>query len=285
MGERERLAAELRRLRDQAGLSGRRLAEGIGDISQSKVSRIEAGGAMPTLPQVERWADVTGVSPGQRRSLLRLAERAFTEIHAYRASPGDPSSHRQEEVRTREAGARRVRTFQPAVVPGLLQTAQYARQVFALSPLPGAAEGLPSAVAGRMDRQLALYEQDRGFEFLIAEAALRWRPGPDADRLLPAQLDRVASLSTLDNVSIGIVPDGAEALAFVSHAFVIYEGQDVDDTVVTIEAVHAAITVHDPDSIAVYERTWSALTRMAVFGDEARGLLTGLATRVRIPVE
>ena len=279
-GERAQLAAELRRLRDQAGISGRELATGIGNISQSKVSRIEAGTAMPTLVQVERWADLTKASPAAKQALIRLAERAFTEIHTWRMSlQGRP--HRQDDVGEREAQARMTRTFQPTIVPGLLQTAQYARQVFGLSPLPNVREGIPAAVASRLDRQLALYEPERRFEFLITEGALRWCPGPDAPNLLTPQLDRIVSLSTMDNVSIGIIPDGRQALAFAAHGFVIYEGHDVDDTFVSVEAIHAGITVHDPESIDIYQRTWSTLTQMAVFDDEARRLVAELFSDFR----
>ncbi|TDD95132.1 helix-turn-helix domain-containing protein [Actinomadura rubrisoli] len=278
--ERQQLAAELRKLRDQAGVSGRELATGIGGISQSKVSRIESGKAMPTLPQVERWADLTGASPEQKRALIKLAERAFTEIHSW-SRPLRDSPHAQHEISEQEADAWMVRTFQPSSVPGLLQTAQYARHVFGLSPLPSVREDIAAAVADRMRRQLAVYELDQGFEFLITEEALRWCPGPDAAALLPAQLDRVASLSTLENISIGVLPAGGQALAYASHGFVIYEGHEADATFVTVEAIHAGMRLFDPGEIDIYKQTWFALERMAVFGDEARGLLAELASELR----
>ncbi|GLZ11651.1 transcriptional regulator [Actinomadura sp. NBRC 104425] len=281
-GERAQLAAELRLLRRQAGISGRELASGIEGMSQSKVSRIESGDALPTLPQVERWADLTGAAPERKASLVRLAERAFTEVHTWRASLRN-RPHRQDEAREREARARVTRTFQPALVPGLLQTAEYARQVFGLSPLPQVRKGVAAAVAARMDRQLALYEQDKRFEFLITEGALRWCPGPDARALLLPQWDRVVSLSTLGNVSLGIIPAGRQALAIASHGFVIYEGDDADDAYVSVEAIHAGLTAHDAESVGIYRQTWSALTRMAVFGDDARGVVARLAADLRAP--
>jgi transcriptional regulator with XRE-family HTH domain len=116
--ERRQLAFELRRLRDQAGISGRDMAKAIG-MSQSKVSRIESGVAMPRLPEVEQWADATGASPGAKRSLLSLTERAFTEIHHWRTTLR-ARPHLQHELREREARTRVSRSFQPSVVPGLL---------------------------------------------------------------------------------------------------------------------------------------------------------------------
>ncbi|MGH3382815.1 MAG: Scr1 family TA system antitoxin-like transcriptional regulator [Actinoallomurus sp.] len=273
--DRRRLAAELRRLRVQAGTSGRRLADEIGGLSQSAVSRIETGAALPTVPQVERWADVAGASPAEKETLVSLAQRAFTEIESWRTSLRD-RPHLQQEIAEREARARVTRVFQPSAVPGLLQTAEYARQVFSLSPVPSVKGAVAAAVSGRMNRQPALYEPGCRFEFLITEAALRWCPGPDSRRLLPAQLDRITSLGTLENVSIGIIPDGEQALTYASHGFVIYEGHGADDTLVTIEAIHAALTIHDSEAIDVYRETWSALARMAASEGDAREIFAGL---------
>jgi transcriptional regulator with XRE-family HTH domain len=274
------LGTELRRLREQAGLSGRELAARI-KISQSKVSRIEAGMAMPTLPQVKRWAEITEAAPETTKSLVSLAEQAFTEIHTWRTSL-QSRSHIQHDIQQREARARMVRTFQPSVVPGLLQTAEYARQVINLSPLANVRAEVAAAVAGRLDRQLALYEPDRKFEFLIVESALRWQPGPDPGRVLPAQLDRITSLSTLGNVRLGIIPYDRQALAFASHSFVIYEGRDQDDAFVTIEAIHAELALYEPDAVSIYQNTWALLKKMALFDDEARQFLSDLRTTGRV---
>ena len=70
--KRERLATELRRLRDQAGISGRDLAHRVG-ISQSKVSRIESGTVIPSLPEVTAWGEavVAAVVGKAGRGVLR----------------------------------------------------------------------------------------------------------------------------------------------------------------------------------------------------------------------
>nr|WP_272918058.1 DUF5753 domain-containing protein [Actinomadura rayongensis] len=213
-----------------------------------------------------------------------LAERAFNEIHAWGTLLKD-RPHQQDEIGKREGGARMVRTFEPLIVPGLLQTAEYARQVFDLSPLATVREGVPAAVSARMDRQLALYDPGQRFEFLITEASLRWCPGQEGRGLLPAQLDRVHSLSTLRNVSIGVIRDGAPALTYAAHGFVIYEGRDADDVCVGVEAVHAGMALHDPDVIEMYERTWTALKRTALFGDEARQIVIEHLSAFRVPAE
>lgn len=289
--KRRQLAADLRRLRDQSGMSGRKLAQKIG-ISQSKLSRIESGATIPTLPVVAAWAKALRAPAETRDRLAATTEAAFTEVQPWHALRSRTSA--QDTIQEREASARSVRVFQPLVVPGLLQTAGYARRVFSLIQAPNAKEDaedtaednaednkdIAAAVAARLHRQVALYEEDREFGFLITEAALRWRPGPVP--LLLAQIDRIASVSTLENVSIGLIPLAREAVAPMSHGFVIYDGYaDGRDPFVAVETIHADLTTDDPADVALYERRWSLLQRMAVVGEEAQAFLTTLSREIR----
>ncbi|MEU9022098.1 helix-turn-helix transcriptional regulator [Actinomadura sp. NPDC048394] len=277
-----RLAVELRRLRDLAGVSGRELARRVG-ISQSKVSRIESGRTLPTAPEVAAWSAAVDASADTVTMLKALTEAAFTEVQRWsqtlRARP-----HVQGDVQEVEARSHRVMVFENAIVPGLLQTAEYARRVFAFFAPDEDDADLSAAVAGRLDRQLALFDRDRQFEFLITEAALRWRPGPP--HLLQAQLDRIASLATLDNVLIGLLPHAAEAITYVPHGFVLFDLHDdsrasVSETIAMVETVHANLTVNDPESVAHYRRKWCLLSQAAQYGDDARLLLNELTVEMR----
>lgn len=259
------LAAELRQARELGGVSGRELARRIG-ISQSKVSRIESGTSLPSGPQVTAWAESVGAPAEIAQRLARLTEAAFAESRL----------DVQGEIADMESQAALIRAFQPSLVPGLLQTAEYARRVFALFDPPYAKADIPALIASRLDRQLALYDETRGFEFLITEAALRWRPGPA--RILRGQLDRIATLGSLSNVRIGIIPLAVEATVSSAHSFVILESeasprQESSDGQVTVEVAHANLSVKDPRSLAIYRRRWALLDGMAIFGDAARAFL------------
>jgi transcriptional regulator with XRE-family HTH domain len=272
-----RLASELRRLRDLAGMSGRELARCMG-TSQSKVARIEGGTAIPSLPEVMAWASAVGASPGVRESLVTLTQAAFTEVQNWRdAMRSRP--HVQDQIQALETRARMLCTFQSSVVPGMLQTAEYARRVFSLFRGPVLEANVPAAVAGRLNRQLTLYEADKRFSFLISEAALRWRPGPT--ELLLAQLDRIASVSTLDNVSVGVIPLGARAVTMLTHAFVIYEGYSDEDTLVSIETIHAQLIAKSTQDIAMYRERWARLSEMAIFGENARRFIGELSVSLK----
>ncbi|MFI7232633.1 helix-turn-helix domain-containing protein [Nonomuraea angiospora] len=285
---RQVLGAELRRLRDMAGISGRELADLIG-ISQSKVSRIEAGTAMPSSVQVSKWARAVNAPEDARQVLDSLVQAAFTEVQTWRTAFHN-RPHLQRDIQKLEHSAHRIFTYQPTLVPGLLQTAEYAKRVLTLFQ-PGHSDSkIANVLAARLDRQLILYDESKQFEFLITEAALRWRPGPP--RLLLAQLDRISSLNTLENVSIGLIPLATEAVASMAHAFVMFEtddpqtaheeGDDVErGTVVTVETVHANLVVKGDESVGLYRTRWSLLRQMAVFDEEARTFLAEVTDIVR----
>lgn len=276
---RERLAAELRRLRDLAGVSGRELAQRIG-ISQSKVSRIESGAVVPSLPEVTAWGEELGVSVETQGRLKTFTEAAYNEVHPWRAAL-QRRGNLQDNIQDLESTATRIFTFQPALVPGLLQTAEYARRVFTMFHRQYSSAKDPAAeVAGRLHRQLALYETNRRFDFLITETALRWRPG--SVQLQLAQLDRVASISTLENVSVGLIPLDIEAATLTTHNFVIYEGEDgTEDATVAVETIHADMAVDTPEHVEIYRSRWSLLQEMALFGADAQEFLRDVVTDLR----
>jgi transcriptional regulator with XRE-family HTH domain len=278
--QRRRLSTELRRLREQAGLSGRQLAERIG-ISQSKISRIESGATMPTVPEVNTWAVAVDASADTTEKLLMLTDAAYTEVHPWDTAMRD-RPHLQDDIQEIENRAGTKLVYEPSVVPGLLQTAEYARRVFTMFEPTYAELDIPAVVAGRLDRQIALFDRGRRFGFLITEAALRLRVGPPA--MMASQLDRIGSLSTLENVSVGLIPQDAQAVTHVPHGFVIFEpaNRKTEDALVLVETVHANLTVSEPGHVALYRRQWSLLEEMAVYDGAARELLAVISADIRM---
>jgi transcriptional regulator with XRE-family HTH domain len=278
LSKRRQLGVELRRLREQAGLSGRDLAALIG-ISQSKVSRIESGAAIPTVPEVTSWATATSAADSAAEALRMLTDAAYTEVHPWDDAMRE-QVHLQDSIQELENNTGLKLIYEPSVVPGLLQTAEYARQLFTMFEPPYAERDIPAVVAGRLDRQTALFDPARKFEFLITESALRLRLGLPS--MMLAQLDRIASLSTLENVDIGLIPLDAPVHAYVPHGFVVFESADGGpDALVLVETVHANLTISAAGHVALYRRQWSLLKRSAVFDAAARDLLAMLAADVR----
>ena len=259
-----RLGAELRRVRMLAGLSGRQIADAVG-ISQATVSRIERGASVPSLRELVAWADATEVSEDRRALLLGLGEAAVNEVTPLRDRTSGGLAAVQEDVRELEATARTLRNFQPGFVPGLLQTAAYARSILTMADKTASPA---EAVFARMARQEILHQAGRTFEFLLTESALRYRPGPRALRV--AQLDHLAAVVTLENISFGVIPADAEMHALTRCGFVIYEDRTDDlPPFVIAETPHASVYANDPAGVQVYRDQLAGFRESAVYGDEA----------------
>jgi len=97
-----------------------------------------------------------------------------------------------------------------------------------------------------------------------------------------AQLDRLSSLATLSNVSLGLVPQDAEATAVASHGFAIYGDREAEgEPFVRMELIHGELTVSDPEDVAIYRERFSRLSEAAVFDEDARSLMTRIADDLR----
>ena len=129
---RQELGARLRRLRLEAGLTGTNLAEVLG-WAQSKVSRIETGRQSTTTGDVRAWAAAVQAPPGLVEDLIADLRSLRVEHAAWRRQLRAGHAPRQRTLIALEAAARLDRTFQPLFIPGLLQTAEYARYVLTAS--------------------------------------------------------------------------------------------------------------------------------------------------------
>lgn len=267
---RQLLASELRRLRELAGRSGTGLAEAI-NISQPTLSRIERGARLPTVPEVRAWAAACGATQEQTTNLVQLTQDAYTEVESYSDALGD-AKHLQGRAAEMEQAARTLRSFEPIIVPGLLQTAEYARRAIALSP--GTVDHA-AALAARIDRQQILYSADRSFEFLMTEAAIRWPAGPMPVRV--DQLERLVSLAARDNVRIGVLPIEHEPTAIGWHEFTIYEDVDDGHAYVHTELAHVMLTVNDPTDVEAYRTMYERLSMPALFDQDAINLIRSIA--------
>jgi transcriptional regulator with XRE-family HTH domain len=269
----QRISAALLKLRTAARLTSRALAQRVG-ISQSKVSRIESGKVLPTVDEVTAWAQATGADQETLSQLLDQLDTALTEFATWQVAlrEGHEGLVRgQEKAHEREVMAAVAHYFQSAIVPGLLQTAEYARRVLQLHDAIGG-QDYAAAVARRLDRQQVLYDETHQFEFLVTEQALRARVGPTS--VLIPQLDRIGQLSTLSNVTIGVIPSTVPITTLVMHAFALFEpAAEEQSPFVIVELVHGEVTVRDPRGVGLYQDRLARLRESAIYGDEVRALL------------
>uniref|UniRef100_UPI0021BEC221 helix-turn-helix domain-containing protein n=1 Tax=Frankia gtarii TaxID=2950102 RepID=UPI0021BEC221 len=225
---RERLGRSLGRLRAATGLSQPQLARHLG-WSQPKVSRVEAGKQRVTLHDVEQWCQATGATQQQHDDLITLAEEALLGPASWDKA-GDPATLRQSTADT-EAKAGLIRSYQPAILPGLLQTAAYARQVFSAGP-DGPPPDLADRILARLDRQRILYDETKRLEFVIPETVLRWPFGSPAEH--GEQLARLGEIINRPNVDLRILPTTA-APVWRTSGFVLFENLPDTDPFIHIE--------------------------------------------------
>lgn len=274
---RRRLAERLRELRLAAGLTGEQLA-GQAGLSQPKVSRIENARQAPQLRDVEAWLREVGAPVEARTELTELAEAALTETIDWRQELRSGRRRKQERIGREEASVSVIRSWQPLMVPGLLQTAEYARRVFGFAT--EAPWDLAEATKARMDRQAVLFDQRKRLVFLISESALRRRIAPP--EVLLGQSDRILSLLDLPNVEIGLLSLDADASDLDFHPYTIMGDPMIDEDVfVSVATVADELTVRDADKVAAYLDHFERVRAGAATGGDARALLARVSQDLR----
>ncbi|MEU7830368.1 helix-turn-helix transcriptional regulator [Nonomuraea sp. NPDC049129] len=260
------LGQRLRGLRTGAGLSGKSLAESLGWPS-SKVSKIEHGKQTPTAEDITAWARACGAedSPSELLSLLGNLETLYAEWQRIlRAGTGK----RQQTYQEIEASTRTLRVFESLLIPGLLQTPDYARVRLAENiELWGGVNDLDEGVRQRMRRQEILYDSSRRFYFVLSEAALRTLLCPP--QVMAGQLERLIALSLSQTLKVGIIPFTTVLPISPKHGFWIY-----DDRLATAETVTAELHLTQPDEIEHYRRVFDAVSGVAHYGSDARQIIT-----------
>ncbi|GAA1790006.1 helix-turn-helix transcriptional regulator [Actinomadura chokoriensis] len=193
-----RLAAELRRLREEARLTPE-ATSGLLGWSRPKLVRIETAKGRPTVADVERILDVYGTDYATRAALLQLTRDIRTR--GWWAAFGDVLAGGYAEL---EDAANRIRTWQTEVVPGLLQTLDYARVLIA-GEFPDDTEEIDRRLQARMARRARFARTDAPeLDFLVAEEVLRRPVGGPA--VMASQLTALIEAAAQPSVAIRIVP-------------------------------------------------------------------------------
>lgn len=262
---RENLGDRLRKLRDEARLTGRQLAAALG-WPHSKVSKLETGRQTATAADLEAWAQAVG-RPEVAQSLKADLEGLETQYRSWRRRLASGHAKAQREAAAEERDAGLIRAYEPTVIPGMLQTPDYARAVITSGAvLHQSPRDTEDAVRERMRRQEALYRPGQVFRFILWEGALRALVCPSA--VLAGQLDRLAGLVGIDTVSVGIIPFSVQLPMSLRHGFWIH-----DEAFVTVETINAGLWLDSPPDVALYVRAWQMFETVAAYGPEAHRLI------------
>lgn len=255
----------MRELRTESGLSGRAVAARLG-WPQSKVSKLENGRQSPTRTDVVAWAEAVG-RPGAGAELVGRLRTVETQYRSWRRQLAGGVRPVQETHAAQGERTGDRRSFDPTLVPGLLQTAEYARAVLTrYTRVHPSIRDVEAAVVARMERQRALGDRSRSFHFLLWEGALVSRLCPPA--VLADQLESLVPWLAPGNVRLGIVPFDADLRVPAGVGFSIHDG-----VLVITESWHAEMWLDDPADIALHIRAWEALAESAVYGPSAHRVI------------
>ncbi|MFI0712103.1 helix-turn-helix domain-containing protein [Streptomyces inhibens] len=243
-----RLGAELRKMRLAAGATTE-YAAGLLGIDRTRVSNMESG-IRPISPErVRTLACNYACADGQYvEALVAMAatrERGWWERDRGTLAAG------LLDIAELEWNAARIGTTQSVHVPGLFQTEEYARAVFAaVLPAPTRLE-VELRVAHRMERQ-RVFERPGPPSYVayVHEAALRMRfGGPDVMR---HQLEHLSAASERDGVDVRVLPVGAGAFPGAGHALLYAYGAVPQLDTVQLDSAHGPEFTHAEAQLAKY---------------------------------
>ncbi|MFJ3621587.1 helix-turn-helix domain-containing protein [Streptomyces iakyrus] len=275
---RRKLGAELRALRTSAGLTSGEAARLVG-WHQSKVSRIETGTSGVKPADVRLLLDAYDVADPQLRELLMALTGADDSggrhhwWHAYRGVL--PPTYRDFISLESQAGA--MRTLETTVVPGLLQTPEYARAVTRAT-----VEGLPedrldTLVEVRLARQDVLRaDPPLRLSAVLDEAVLRREVGGPG--VMARQLERLVEAARLPQVRLQVLPFAAGAHIGVTGPFVIFSFSSTSDLdVVVLDHLTSSLYLERKEDLQAYTEAFNALQIHALSPEDSLDFIAGTA--------
>jgi transcriptional regulator with XRE-family HTH domain len=274
-----RLAAELRRLRERAELTGDDVAKRV-KWSASKVSRIETAQTTPRVSDIKKLLTLYGIEGRDADELLALAKEAAGKGWWETYSPTLPPEY--SALIGMEAEAQSASSWAAQTVPGLLQTADYAREVTngyleRIAPVP------PSETRRRVEVRLARQQvltRDNPLELrAVLDQSVLYRRFGNRD-VMNSQIKKLLDLSERASISLRILPlDGPHPIG--TGAFVLLQFGDVHHVtfqdVVYIENLTGSRYVEEEDEVYWYGRSFDRLTELAL--DEAKSREVLMAAR------
>lgn len=276
-----RLAAELRRLREHAGLTGEEVSQRLG-WSGSKLSRIELHRIGVKQADLRKLLALYGVDDSYRDELLALARESGKKGRLVRATGGFPQVAGYVSA---EAEAESVWNWEPQIIPGLLQTRDYARAVrqLWLDMFPGPPSETERWAAARLLRQQVLSRDPPLQLSVIIDESVLGRGFGDAT-VMRQQLEHLAEASELPNVEVRIYPINGEYPPLATGAFSYMQFPQVHDVplhdIVSIEHLDGPYDVEEEDQTYMYRVAFEYLLERSLDPDQSRSRISAITRDV-----
>ncbi len=267
---REILADRLRDIRHDAELTGHELALRCG-WSPAKSSRIENAQTPPSDADIRAWCAACNAQD-QEADLIAANRQADQMYVHWKKLHRHGMRRAQEEVVPLYEQTRLFRVYCSNVIPGMVQTEAYAAALLStIAAFQGTPDDSRAAAASRVERSHVVHEGNHRFALLVEETVLRYRIGDT--ETMAGQLGYLLAAVALPNVSLGVIPFTARRTAWPLEAFYLF-----DDRRVSVELLTAAVNLTAPSEIATYTKAFSELATIAVYGQQARTVISEAIT-------
>jgi len=271
---RRELGALLKALRTEKGWTAEQVADRL-MVSPSKISRLETGQRGASARDVSDLCKLYGVADDQRQQLLQLARETKQRTWWQRSGLNDLSYLGLEEA------AASISDYGLGIMPGLLQTADYARAIVEAAVPKWVPDVVQERVESRMIRQQILVRDNPPhFEAVVDESVLHRVVG--SPTVMRAQLERLLELSELPNVTLQVIPYDAGALPAGNNKFIILSfAQPTVTDVVFVEGLTGDLYLDDPRDVEGYNTTFRALAQMAADPESTREIIAAMIPTYR----
>ena len=265
---RRELGALLRALRNEKGLTVEQVAERL-LCSPSKVSRMETGHSAPSLRDIRDLLEIYGVTSEEERERLKQLAREGKRTGWWQGYDLDYFA----TYVGLEAEAVRIKYYQSTIVPGLMQTPEYARAMHEVGIPKIAPERIAELIEVRLTRQrLLVQDPPVHLDVVVDEAVLHRAVG--GPTVMRAQLDRLIAMSNQPNVTMQVIAYSVGAHPAMDSTFNILEFPGSVASVVYVEGLVGWIYVERPQDISRYQQVFDYLRTVALSPQESIKLLT-----------
>jgi len=274
-----RLGIELRRLRERAGYTASEACEPL-NAHGPKLSKIENGRQGATPDEVRVLCEFYRTSVEERDHLVALAEQRPRRRR--RAGQRDAVPDWFRRFLALEWDATEIRTYHVDVVPGLLQTRDYARSAIRAWEPEADERLIDRQVETRMKRQEVLRRTGRSaprLDVVLNECALRHLVG--SAPVMRVQLRHLARLSKRPNLTVRVLPFDVPDRISVATAFDLFRLAEQNISTVYLEDLFGATYLTEPEEYTQYSSVFGRLRDAALGPDASRDLIEAVAAEHR----
>jgi transcriptional regulator with XRE-family HTH domain len=270
----KRLGSALRALRLESELTADQVAKSLG-WPGSKVSRIETGKQLASPEDVRKLVGLYGVGADEIEKYVAIARQARQRDWWHKYDDVLPDWF--EGYLGLEAEASKISTYESDLVPGLLQTEQYAAAVLDAFPLRTTPEEMERAVDLRRARQARLTDDNPlVLDAVISETVLRRPIGGPA--VMREQLEHLAAMIQRPNITLRLLPFASTEHPGINGAFSVLEFPDPDDgRVVCVEAMTSTLYIEKTRDVGIYRLAYDQIRSAALGPDETADMINATA--------